>query len=237
MKKLIPLVAIVLIGLAAFAQKEDVSKLEITGLAQLSVMPVETIFSLTVNVTDADFGKALDDLNNQVKALKDALKKADVPEKSIKTNNYSINENYKYVNGRRNMDGYRAVHSMNVHVPFEKDKMKEVYAAIRKSEIEVNLRLSFGLSDRIKFESELMQMAVTVAKQKADLLANAAGLKVVGIKKMTYGSNRNHYQPRAYNMAMDASLKSAGAEANIDVNPGSIKLSDQVFIVFLLSEK
>jgi len=129
------------------------------------------------------------------------------------------------------------MHSINVHIAFDKETMKMVYGAIRDSKVEVNMRLSFGLSNRKKYEAELMQMAVTDAKSKAQLLAAAANMEVIGIKKITYGGRTNNYQPRNYNMAMDASSVRSKGAANIDVTPGAITLSDQVFIVFELSAK
>ncbi len=220
-----------------FSQENKNSTLEINGQARMSVMPDEVVFSITVNQENADFGEALDQLNTEISAIKSQLKKAKVEDKNIKTTNYSINENWKYENGKRFQDGYKAMHSINVHIAFDKETMKSVYGAIRDSKVKVNMRLSFGLSNQKTFESELMQMAVKDAKSKAELLATAANMEVVGIKKITYGGRTNNYQPRNYNMAMDASSVRSKGAANIDVTPGAITLSDQVFIVFELSAK
>lgn len=233
------MIATIFAGLAisVFAQENALSTLEINGQARMSVMPDEAIFSITVNQENADFGEALDQLNTKVSAIKSQLKKANVEDKNIKTTNYSINENWKYQNGKRYQEGYKAVHSINVHIEFDKEAMKSVYGAIRDSKIEVNMRLSFGLSNQKKYEAELMQMAVQDAKFKAGLLAGAGDMEVVSIKKITYGGRVNNYTPRNYNMAMDAMSAQSKGASNIDVTPGAITLSDQVFIIFELTSK
>jgi uncharacterized protein YggE len=165
------------------------------------------------------------------------LKKSKVEDKNIKTTNYSIDENWKYENGKRFQDGYKAMHSINVRIAFDKETMKMVYGAIRDSKVEVNMRLSFGLSNRKKYEAELMQMVVKDAKSKAKLLAAAANMEVIGIKKMVYGGRIDSPQPRNYKMAIDAASVRSNGVANIDVTPGAITLSDQVFVKFELSAK
>tara|TARA_Y100000385_G_scaffold287206_2_gene350970 strand:- start:68524 stop:69264 length:741 start_codon:yes stop_codon:yes gene_type:complete len=225
------------ISFAGFAQENKQPTLEINGQAQMSVMPDEAIFSITVNQENADFGIALDQLNTKISALKKELKSVKIEDENIKTTNYSINENWKYENGKRYQDGYKAMHSIRVHIKFDKETMKTVYGAIRDSKVEVNMRLSFGLSDRKKYEAELMQMAVKDAKTKAMLLVGAADMEVIGIKKIIYGGGANHQQPRTYNMAMDAMSAKSRGEANIDVTPGAITLSDRVFVIFELTAK
>jgi len=237
MKKLLVATVFSVICFGGFAQENNKPTLEINGQARMSVMPDEVIFSITVHQENVDFGVALDELNTKISAIKSQLKKSKVEDKNIRTINYSIDENWKYENGKRFQDGYKAMHSINVHIAFDKETMKMVYGAIRDSKVEVNMRLSFGLSNRKKYEAELMQMAVTDAKSKAQLLAAAANMEVIGIKKITYGGRTNNYQPRNYNMAMDASSVRSKGAANIDVTPGAITLSDQVFIVFELSAK
>ncbi len=234
MKSLVLSAFALLSSVMLFGQENELATIEITGQSQLSVMPDEVIFSVTVNQQNADFGVALDELNTKVNAIKAHLKKADVLNENMKTTNYSINENWKYENGKRYQDGYKAVHSLNIHIPFDKDRMKDIYSAIRDSKVEVNMRLSFGLSNAKKYEDKLMKMAMVDAKNKAEMLANSAEVEVIGIKNIDYGIRRNNYQPRNYNMQMDAGLAHSKSAATMDVNPGSIKLGDQVYVVFYI---
>ncbi len=216
------------------SQVEQTTELKLSGEAQISLMPNEVIFSITVKVEQQGFGLALDILNTNVKKIKDELKHAKVPQEDIKTTNYSINENWKYEGGKRLLKGYIATHGITIHVPFDQEQMKSVYAAIRSSGVDVNMRLTFGLSNREEYENQLIELAVNDAKQKANQIANASGLIVSGVSGISYGSKTNNL-PRNYT-TMDAQLKSS-AQANFEVNPGAIELSDQIHMVFILKTK
>ena len=237
MKNLLVATIFSVICFGGLAQENNKPTLEINGQARMNVMPDEVIFSITVHQENVDFGVALDELNTKISAIKSQLKKSKVEDKNIKTTNYSIDENWKHENGKRFQDGYKAMHNINVRIAFDKETMKMVYGAIRDSKVEVNMRLSFGLSNRKKYEAELMQMVVKDAKSKAKLLAAAANMEVIGIKKMVYGGRIDSPQPRNYKMAMDATAVRSSGAANIDVTPATITLSDQVFVKFELSAK
>ena len=223
--------SIVLITLAmgVAAQKPT---MEITGFAEKSIVPDEVIFNINLSVEEAEFGKTVDKLNEQMNRLKEKLRGAGVSEDRMKTSNYNVSENIKYESGKRTKLGYRGTHSLIVKAPFQNENLKNIHNSIVVADVDLNFNISFGISDAKMYQEELMVLAMTDARQKAEILSRAAGMTLGLIKSISYGQQPISYPMRNYSsaMAMDRS-------AEIDINPGNLKLSDRVFVVFELEAK
>ncbi|MBD79937.1 MAG: hypothetical protein CL840_13575 [Crocinitomicaceae bacterium] len=223
------------IALTTSAQEsERKGVIEVMGTSEMSIAPNQVVFNITVVSKDAEFSKTLDNLNVQVNKLKEALVKAGIMDNDVKTLSYNIHEEYNYEGGQRKLNGHKAIHSMQVKSEMTDERMKAVYNAIRESGVEVQMNMSFTISNTYEYKSELMVLAVNDAKQKAQTLALAAGVELDGIKKISFVQQSRSYASR--NMAISPSMDVQRNEANISVNPGDLKLSEQVRVVFYLRQ-
>lgn len=229
MKKTILLILSLFLLSGVSAQE---STIDVTGFADKSVVPDEVIYNINVQVDDVDFSKTVDKLNEQMLALKNSFREAGIRDDQMKTMNYNVNENYIYNAGKRTPNGFRGTHSLIVKAPFDNLNVKNIYAAIKKSEVEVSFNISFGMSDPKIYQTELMTLAFEDAKIKAIHLASAAGGKLGKINSIVYGVQPIRSPMRNYNSKMMMDAASAP-----DINPGNLKVSDQVFVSFYIIQE
>jgi len=126
-------------------------------------------------------------INNIIKALKD-LK---VEEKDIKTTNYSVYPNYNYESGRQRITGYNV--TQNIEVTIKKiNKINDVVDAITEKggNIIGQIIFDFNQETRKKLEDQARKEAVKEAKDKAESLAKASGIRLGKIINVEETSNR-----------------------------------------------
>ena len=151
----------------------------------------------------------------------------------IKTSNYSASPEYTYNSGKRTLTGYNVSNNIIMHTKY----VDKVSSAIDKS---ISLgatnidSLTFSLSDKDKYCADLLSFATKQTKQRADIVATAAGSSVTGIKSIdTSCSLNNTSRPVYYRNAL-MSAKTAGAEASdgasngVNIESGVIKIYSNV---------
>lgn len=230
MKKTVIILAMALIAHLLSAQEDKAGSLEVTGTAEKSVEPDQVIFMLNLAVEKESFSETVDLLNENMSKLKDALMSAGLMPDNIRSLNYSVNEKYDYLDGKRIKKGFRGSHGLRVKATFEENKMKEIHEAVTKSNVEVNMSISFGLSNYEMYQDQLIQEALADARRKADVIAMGSNSQLGSIVKVVYG-NQNYNRPILMNYN---SVAKGRADAGVDINPGNLKLSDEIFVVYEL---
>ena len=122
---------------------------------------------------------AIDDLNRKTKDLTKQLKKVKFKEDDIKTTNFTVHKNTIYRHSQRIDSGFIASQYLTVTFPYDKERIGEIIDKIGGSDAGANMGFSFGLSDakRKSLRFQLIQMAVTDAREKASIIAEASGIQ------------------------------------------------------------
>ena len=88
--------------------------------------------------------------------------------------------------------------------------------------------VNFGLDKSDTFEELALQKAVADAKRKADIVAEAAGKTVTGIKSISVGS--------AVAFSESKFAGAAASDFSTPVLPGELSVSSNVFVEYFLDE-
>ena len=124
---------------------------------------------------------ALAENAKRMQAVFTALKRAGIAERDIQTSNLSINPQYAYAEREApKLTGYQAQNQVSVIVRDLKRLGPAVDAVVAAGSNQVN-GVSFGLADPDKALDQARRDAVAKARARAELYAQAAGLKVVRI--------------------------------------------------------
>lgn len=226
MKKLILTPVLFLIILSAHAQ------LNVTGQATLSVQPERTTISYAINETKDSYDEALTTMTSRIDALTKSLTKIGFKKEDIKTSNFNIRQNRKYRQNEPKGFEYVASQTLNIEFDHSTKRLLEVLNKTASDEASPGVSISFGMSDEQakKVKTQLMQMAVSDAKAKAEILASATGYTITGIKEINYGGGSA--QPRPYAAGQMGMMK-AFAESDIsNFEAQDLTVSDQVFISY-----
>ena len=183
MKKLFVLfIALVVLLTAAAAQAE--SRISVSGTGEIRVSADTAVISLGVNARDKDVLKAQQKVNESIAAIRAALTEQGISEENINTEFINIYVTYDYRDDQEEVEAYNASSTLAIKVT-EMDKVGALIDAAFSAGANTLNGISFSASDTSEAKSEALREAVADAKNKADVLAEASGLKITGIESLS----------------------------------------------------
>ncbi len=173
---------------AAEQTVESASSIRVTGRATVSVPPEQASVDVGV-VTEAPEAKEAARLNAEkldfvLKAIRNALGAG----AKFETVSYSVNPVYRYPEPRTEpvLTGYSATNFVRVK-ELALDKVGEVIDLATSSGANSVSNIAFGLRDEAAAKARALREAAIDARAKADVLADALGLQVLGILSVSEG--------------------------------------------------
>jgi len=163
------------------------NRVTVAGEGRVEYVPDVANITLGVQVSKASTAAdALNQLNDKMKNVIQAIKDAGVAEKDIKTDTYSLNPQYDYNNGTSTVSGYNANQNLEIKARDIKKNSALVASIIQAASSQgvnqVN-GVNFDTSDLESVKQEARIKAIEDAKMKANDLFKAAGMregKIVG---------------------------------------------------------
>ena len=138
--------------------------------------------------------------NVLLQTVKDALEKNGLPASILKNNNYSVSgheENrYKkdgegdYYVPEKKLLGYDFHAKLSIKQHLEEDLVEKIWKALSSCGNEVTFSVEFSKAHDDVIKDSLSIDAIVACRQKANLLAKAAGAKVIGLKHADYDFER-----------------------------------------------
>ncbi|MBQ5846333.1 MAG: SIMPL domain-containing protein [Selenomonadaceae bacterium] len=155
-----------------------------------------------------------------------ALSSLGIFSKDIQTH-YTMSPVYEKGDYRK-AAGYRASNTVTVTVNDVAKTGQVIDTALKSGATDVN-GLSFGLKDARSVRNTALQMAVQDARSKADAIAAALGVKIVGIQNVKEdGGNFARYEVSNARLAK----LDGGAAADTPVSAGTVEVNADVHIDF-----
>lgn len=188
----------------------------------------------SLNVSDAQ-EKATLKMNEIIKSLKGN----GVEDKDIKTTNYNISPRYEYIKSSekikapdrssRVLAGYEVNHGVDVKVR-NIESVGAILAGIGDLGASNISGLSFSIDDEDGLNKEARGLAIDDAKEKAEILADNLGVKLVRIINFSESSYSPIYRQKFGAEAMTFDLSVGGPTPEIPT--GENKIISQVNIVY-----
>ena len=229
MKKMISLLVILcllLTGSAALAEKS----ITVNGSGEIRISADTAVISLGVSARDPDVLTAQQKVNTAIAAIREALIGHGVKEENINTEYISIYALYDYTNDREQLTAYNAGSTLAVTVT-EMDSVGALIDLAFASGANTLNNISFYASNTEEAKAEALKAAVENARKKAEILAEASGLKITGVRMITEDGVSSYA-----NSAGNARYKDmgAGTEGSADtvVQAAKLILSASVTVTF-----
>lgn len=232
MKKLIALFVALLMVLSVTVSLAE-TKITVNGTGEVRVSADTAIISLGVNARDKDVLKAQQKVNENIAGIRAALIEQGVKEENVNTDFINIYPLYDYSNDQEQLAAYDASSTLAIKVT----DMESVGALIDVCfEAGANTLngISFSASDTEEAKTEAMKKAVADAKKKAEILAEASGLKITGIEIISEGGVYSYQNNvgNVYAKGMDDVVEEAEADAGTVVQSAKLIVSASVSITF-----
>lgn len=227
LKKTIGLLVGILVAVS-FAAALAETKITVNGTGEVRVSADTAIISLGVNARDKDVLKAQQSVNETIAAIRNALIKQELKEENINTDFINIYPVYDYSNDQEQLAAYNASSTLAIKVTDMESVGTLIDVCFEAGANTLN-GITFSASDTEAAETEAMKTAVTDAKKKAEILAEASGLKITGIESITedgvysYQNDVGNVYSRAAGMKAAAMEEDAGTvvqSAKLIVNAG-----------------
>lgn len=200
--------------------------LEVTGVAKIALRPDTFIVHVQVASEGAQFDDVTAEVASKIDRLNGELDGAGLVREHVKTVNFGVHPVYEEPDSiqvaKGKQIGFRCEHGIVVEDVFTLEHLSAVIHAIIASGTDAHFDLSFAAKDVALHKSQLMEMAVTNAREQAETLADAAGVTLGSIKKMTYREN----MPMGFQVA-----NRMGSQMS-EMTPNDIVMQESVDIVW-----
>lgn len=235
MKKLLSIVLALLLCLPLPALAEAVSSaaangasVTVTGSASVSLKADYAKVSVGVSTKAATVEEAVLKNNETIANVIAALTAFGVAKEDIVTNSYTVHAEYDYSSlGGQKLTGYNVTNQLNVIIR----DMAHVGATLDQATAAGanNIyNIEFLSTKAPEAQDEALGYAVQDAFRKAELLANAAGLKLGGVKSLSDSNTGWSQTARTFASALDV------AAAKNSILPDDAVVSASVTVVFEL---
>lgn len=163
----------------------------VSASASATAEPDLITLSVSLSAKDKEYSAVTQLAAQQHDELVRALAKIGFAEKEIKVSDFSVNTEYEYLNdekgrSRREFVGYICSQSLNVKFPLDMSQLAETVKAVSGCAAAPEFSIAFSKKDTSKLADEAARRAVSAAKAKAKLLADAFGVKLGGVSKVSY---------------------------------------------------
>ena len=183
MKKIFALLIAVFL-LAAASSTIAETKITVSGTGEVRVSADTAVISLGVNARDKDVLKAQQNVNETIAAIRKALIGQGGKEEDINTEFINIYAIYDYQNDQEQLSAYNASSTLAIKVT-DMEKVGTLIDAAFAAGANTLNGISFSASDTEEAKAEALQKAVEDTQKKAEILAQASGLKISGIETIS----------------------------------------------------
>ena len=208
-------------------------RLYLTGKATLEAAPDFASVSIGVGAKAATTASALDQTSEAAARIIAAAKSLGIAPRDLQTGYVSLQPAFRDVrgpNGRSEQlpDGYQASNSVNIRVR-DLGRLGEFLRVVVDGGANRIGGMDFELSDPGKLQRAATAAAVKDAREQAEIIAEAAGVKLGRIEEIRYGAAAIPVSPRNYRMRA-----AAAPSPPVPVEAGSLDVSSEVQVVFAI---
>ena len=186
MRKILALLAASVL-LTACSPAAAETRIAVNGTGETRISADTAVISLGVSARDRDVLKAQQTVNENIAGIRQALLSNGVAEENINTDYMSIYAIYDYNEDVEKVQAYNASTTLAVKVTDMDSVGKLIDEAFAAGANTLN-GISFSASDTDEARDESLKAAVGEARAKAEVLAEASGLKITGIETISEGN-------------------------------------------------
>lgn len=196
---------------------------------KITVKPDIGLINLSVVSQGLTVKSVTKDSTDKMNKVIEAIKALSVDPKDITSTQYSLYPQYDYRTANPKITGYNLTQEIQVKVR-DLTKVDDVLQAGLDAGSNQIGQLTFDIDDTSLVKKQAREKAFTAAKEKAQEMADAAGVKLGRVVTFSEGSS---YQPPVFaNYKMDMAAGNAVSEAAPSIEPGSKDMSVTVSVTY-----
>ncbi len=213
----------------------------VKGTGKVSARPDYVTLSMLLESLDQSYDKAMELATKQIGELTDALAGTGFAKEALKTTNFDVrtdynNEKDERGNWKKIFNGYVVSHNLKLDFDFDMDRLSKALAAIANCAAHPQLSVAFTIKDPAAVKAEMLRSAAANAKEKAEILCAASGVKLGELVNIDYNWSEINIHSNTRYMLADKCLRGAAPmnAKSIDIEPEDINLNDCATFVWEL---
>lgn len=213
--------------------------IRVTGKGQIAVKPDLIRLMLTLEGTKEKYEDTLEDSAKQVELLKVCFEKLGFVRSDLKTQHFNIDtvyEGYQDENRvwKNRFMGYKFIHNMKIEFEADNTRLGQVLYGLAQAPVSPEFHINYTIKDTEAVKNKLLGKAVADSKEKALVLAEAAGVALGELVSVDYSWGEKSFVSEPMNRSMplmkDCRVTSGGY--NMSIEPDDINVSDTVTVVW-----
>lgn len=202
-----------------------------TVYAKADIANIQVGLKTKTHKTAAEATKESTEKMNKISA---ELTKLGVEDKDVKTANYTLSPVYNWTNNKgQELVGYEVTQTLTLKIR-DLAKIGDIIAKTTEQGANQVGNISFTIDDEFALKNQAREIAISKAKEKAELIAKQSGMKLGEVKSVYENSDPIAY-PTAYSnakiMLESASDQAAGLSAP-EIQSGQNEIRVEVTLVY-----
>ena len=231
MKRMIAamLALVLMLGCAAFAEGE----LHVTGTGTVYMEADRVSVQMGVRFSGEDVALLQQQANETVRKICESLEAAGLDKKDISTANIYLYPQYDYSGDVERIVGYTINNSLSV-VTADIENIGAYIDIAFAAGANTFDSISFSVKDDADARKQALELAVQNAREKAEVIAMAAGKQLGEIEQISEGSQQDYYYSSNDGMNVAYAKESAAEGAATTVRAAQVSVSAKVEISYEL---
>jgi uncharacterized protein len=239
----IGLALVTLLAMSAYAAYNSATgyyprEITVSGNGKAYIKPDIAIINLGVTTEGKKSEDAVKENNDKMNTIIKELKAMGLSDADIRTTNYSLSPKHNWIEGKGDfIDGYTLSQQLELKIR-DFDKVGDILQKATSLGANTIDQVQFTIEDPQKVKAEAMREAVTKAKEKANDIADASGLKLgklVSVYEDTYSGISN---PSPMYSVAEAKGAGGGSDASTsvpDIQPGQQEVNVTMNLTYRLN--
>lgn len=163
----------------------------VKGVGTVSAKPDYIVISMSIISKDMEYVKAVDNANERIRLLQNAIIKAGFEKEDLKTLAFNVRTSYKNEQNERGMwvskfDGYECHYQLKLSMDMDTKRLADILTKISESKADAEFNIQFTVKNPENIADELLKSATENAMRKAKVLCEASGEKLGDLVSIDY---------------------------------------------------
>ncbi len=214
------------------AAASDRRTVEVTGEAEIRVVPDEAVFNFGIETSSKDINEARSENDQKIKDLLALVRRMGIKEEHIQTDFLNIEPRYQYREQGRDFLGYYTTRNVTVTLR-DLSKFDELLSQALKLGVNYVGQAQFRTTKLREHRDEARAQAARAAKEKAEALARELGMRIGKPVTISEGTVWDVI-PVTRRGAMQNTIteEAGGGAGGSTIAPGQIAVTARVSVAF-----
>lgn len=210
----------------------------VKGTGRLSVRPDLIVISMRLETEEKEYERTTELAAEKIDRLNLALEEVGFEKGAMKTTSFNVRTDYENVRDKEGgyksvFKGYVCNHNLKVEFGFDTKKLARVLSAISRCVAKPELSVAFTVKDPSAVGEELLRSAAKNARERAEILCSASGVKLGELVSIDYNrGNLDMDSDTDYKIESRCMMKAEACLSDVAVEPDEIDVNDSAAFVW-----